>query len=196
MAGERIRGRTRHSTGSIEDWTLAVRCEREGWYEIRWNGGEPIAVEVIIHEFDDVSERFRFRIGGRERDVVLNRSRDADGGVGVGLDGYHARVEAGLRTRAAMDAGRAGRDAEWLFAPSQSLVAEVLVAAGDDVSPGQPLIRLESMKVLTTLDAPRAGVAAEVLVKAGQSVEGGQRLVRFAVPPTDTRHDTKKGEPT
>jgi propionyl-CoA carboxylase alpha chain len=52
----------------------------------------------------------------------------------------------------------------------------VLVAAGDSVEPGQPLVVLEAMKMEHTVAAPAAGVITELRVQAGQQVDSGAVL--------------------
>jgi len=58
-------------------------------------------------------------------------------------------------------------------------VAEVKVAAGDEVATEQELLILESMKMLTPIPAPVAGTVDAVLVQADDSVTDGQLLVRI-----------------
>jgi propionyl-CoA carboxylase alpha chain len=56
-------------------------------------------------------------------------------------------------------------------------VVRVLVAAGNAVSAGDPLVVLEAMKMEHTVSAPAAGQVAEVAVEPGQQVEAGALLV-------------------
>jgi propionyl-CoA carboxylase alpha chain len=55
----------------------------------------------------------------------------------------------------------------------------VLVAPGDAVSAGQPLVLLEAMKMEHRVLAPADGTVAEVRVEAGQYVDAHQVLVTF-----------------
>jgi len=56
-------------------------------------------------------------------------------------------------------------------------VVRVLVAAGDTVEKGQPLVVLEAMKMEHTVSAPAGGSVTDVRVSAGQQVEAGSVLV-------------------
>jgi biotin carboxyl carrier protein len=56
----------------------------------------------------------------------------------------------------------------------------VLVAVGDDVVVGQPLVVVEAMKMENELRAKRAARVVEVLVAAGATVESNAKLVRFS----------------
>ncbi|GIH08671.1 acetyl/propionyl-CoA carboxylase subuit alpha [Rhizocola hellebori] len=64
-----------------------------------------------------------------------------------------------------------------LCAPMPGMVTEVLVAVGDKVEAGQPLLRLEAMKMQHTVQAPTAGVVNELSVGKGQQVDSGAPLV-------------------
>jgi biotin carboxyl carrier protein len=59
-------------------------------------------------------------------------------------------------------------------------VLRVLVAAGDEVEPRQPLVVLEAMKMETPLVAPFAATVAEVHVAEGDRVSGGALLVELS----------------
>ena len=58
-------------------------------------------------------------------------------------------------------------------------VLEVCVAAGSDVSTGQRMLVLESMKMEHALPAPRSGRVATVDVEPGQQVSPGQLLISY-----------------
>ena len=72
------------------------------------------------------------------------------------------------------DAGRAGST----VAPMPGRVIAVLVAAGDTVAAGQPLLTMEAMKMEHQVVAPYAGTVGEVFVQAGQQLDGGQPLLK------------------
>jgi propionyl-CoA carboxylase alpha chain len=59
----------------------------------------------------------------------------------------------------------------------------VLVAAGDTVTAGQPLLWLEAMKMQHRIVAPAAGVLTELNVSPGQQVEVGVVLAIVAPVP-------------
>ncbi|USK35588.1 acetyl-CoA carboxylase biotin carboxyl carrier protein subunit [Bacillus sp. F19] len=56
-------------------------------------------------------------------------------------------------------------------------VLNVLVAAGDEVTAGQDVIMLESMKMEIPLDSPENGVVEEVKTEAGDFVNEGDVLI-------------------
>ena len=59
------------------------------------------------------------------------------------------------------------------------IIKQVLVAQGQDVKAGEPMVIMEAMKMEMTLPAPRDGVIAEVLVTDGVQVSDGVALVRL-----------------
>jgi biotin carboxyl carrier protein len=53
----------------------------------------------------------------------------------------------------------------------------VLVAAGDQVHTGDPLVILEAMKMEQQITAPQDGVVSRVLCHEGEQVAAGTELV-------------------
>jgi acetyl/propionyl-CoA carboxylase alpha subunit/acetyl-CoA carboxylase carboxyltransferase component len=77
-------------------------------------------------------------------------------------------------------AHRVSRDeAGVVRAPSSSLVVAVIVAPGDEVQAGSPVVVLEAMKMEMTVVATHAGRIREVLVAGSTHVNAGAPLVSF-----------------
>lgn len=66
-----------------------------------------------------------------------------------------------------------------LYAPMPGRIVKVLCRAGDEVTPGAPLVVLEAMKMENELVAPRGGSVAEIFVREGDTVEARARLVKL-----------------
>jgi len=62
-------------------------------------------------------------------------------------------------------------------APMPGRIIAVLVADGDTVKPGQPLVRLEAMKMEHTLTAAIAGKVDQLACAVGQQIEEGVTLL-------------------
>lgn len=62
-------------------------------------------------------------------------------------------------------------------APMPGMVVEVHTAQGDKVVKGQPLITIESMKILTIITAPRDGEVAKVIFEPGKTFDKNAALV-------------------
>ncbi|MFI4949307.1 MAG: acetyl/propionyl/methylcrotonyl-CoA carboxylase subunit alpha [Alphaproteobacteria bacterium] len=128
----------------------------------------------------------------------------ADGGASVTLDGARSRaiVLAYVDTLAVFIDGEswrlervdqlappAGADvhAGRLSAPMPGRVVQLLVAAGDSVRQGQPLIVIEAMKMEHTIAAPRNGAVEMVRYAVGDLVEESAELIVLSDPAAESR---------
>jgi len=68
-----------------------------------------------------------------------------------------------------------------LTAPMPGKIVAVMVAAGDCVERGAPLVILEAMKMEHTITAPTAGVVARIPFAVGAIVSEGEELLAFEV---------------
>jgi pyruvate carboxylase subunit B len=66
-----------------------------------------------------------------------------------------------------------------LQAPMPGKILELLVAEGDDVEEGRPVVILEAMKMENELKAPVSGVVASVSVSQNDNVEKNQPLLEI-----------------
>ena len=66
------------------------------------------------------------------------------------------------------------------------VVVELLVAEGQAVSAGQPLLILEAMKMQNEIAAPAEGVVSAIHVEAGRAVAAGEKLLSLSEPPSET----------
>ena len=112
-------------------------------------------------------------IDGRRRRAVVARTRDR---IHVALDG-HAYVFEPVDDAHGGAAGGAGSGT--VVAPMPGKVVNVLVAPGDTVTPGQPLVVVEAMKMETTLVAEIEGTVKAVNVETGSMVDAGAVLVEI-----------------
>jgi len=90
-------------------------------------------------------------------------------------EGTHPGGEAGIR------------------APMPGLVANVLVAVGDEVQRGQTIVVLEAMKMENDLTTPRAGRVRSLRVVKGQAVSQGEVLATIGDPDSDTEPGASDG---
>ncbi len=66
-----------------------------------------------------------------------------------------------------------------LESPMPGVVTRVMVAAGDEVKKGQPLLAIEAMKMEHLIRATRDGRVRELRARAGDMVNGGVPLVEM-----------------
>jgi biotin carboxyl carrier protein len=171
--------------GDVRQFEVELRAQK------KQNETEPGAPHAI-----------RIAIDGRE--VAATVAAMPDGSAIVELRGRRVRVAgARLRSSLAVSAGplaaefvvvegRAAHRAGGLAAPEVDApmpgkVLKVLVAQGQPVEHGDPLIVLEAMKMETTLYAESPAIVAKICVEAGQMVDHGARLIELSPLATAAR---------
>jgi len=119
-------------------------------------------------------DELALEIDGRPCRALVARLRDR---VHVALEGLVYTFETGEAMRAT---GHAGGGSGLVTAPMPGKIIAVLVAEGDTVEAGQPLVLVEAMKMETTLAAEIAGRVQKVGAAPGELVEAGQILIEIA----------------
>ena len=76
-------------------------------------------------------------------------------------------------------------------APMHGVVQEVVVAAGDTVAPGQPLLVLEAMKMQQQILAPVAAIVMEIHTRPGQQVVSGDLLITLGENAAEGGEETR-----
>jgi oxaloacetate decarboxylase (Na+ extruding) subunit alpha len=109
--------------------------------------------------------RYDVRVNGRVYEVEVAES------------GALARLEPAANPPSPPAAAANGKP---LAAPLAGTVVKVLVAAGDAVRSGQPVVVLEAMKMETDVSAPQDGTVVEVRVEEGDAVSVGDTLMRLS----------------
>ncbi len=80
----------------------------------------------------------------------------------------------------AQGSGSGGSGPLTIKAPMPGVVKEVLVATGDQVEQGAPLLVLEAMKMNNQIRSPRAGSVTRLAVHPGQRLNRGDELLTLA----------------
>lgn len=68
---------------------------------------------------------------------------------------------------------------KWGMTMQEAVVSEWLVAVGDTVTEGQPIVRVESDKVDAEVEAPASGTLVEIVVPDSESAEVGAVIGRI-----------------
>lgn len=126
--------------------------------------------ELDVHSAQLNGNNLRLDVAGKRFNATVV---DDSAKLHVFVNGNYQVLEKVVRGLAG-DAEEAGGN---LTAPMPGTVIEVLVAEGDTVEAGQPLIILEAMKMEHTINAPTAGTVSEVLYAAGDLVGDGAELL-------------------
>jgi biotin carboxyl carrier protein len=118
-------------------------------------------------------------LDGRNFVVDLDKRR-AGIAASVGTSETMLQVEDALHRRLATAASpRGAARGESIRAPIAGKVVKVLVAVGDTVAPGAPVIVLEAMKMENELVSERGGTVSAVSKQAGQAVDTGDLLIEL-----------------
>lgn len=139
----------------------------DGGYRVQVDGALPVGASLEQIE----SGVYRVRLGDRVETVEMAARGDT---TFIRAFGRAFVLEI---TDPVEQAARAGGGRNTACAPMPGMVVAIAVAEGEDVSLGQPLVTIESMKMLTLIKAPRDGRVARVHVAEGQSFDKNAVLV-------------------
>ena len=159
--------RTLDFAGESAHYPVAVTYHAEGW-----------SVAAAGHEA-------RMRLAGRHGSHLSLKLGDATVQGNVVRDGEEVHVfHAGSHTAlTCLDplahAGEAEAEGGRLTAPMPGKIVAVLVAEGDTVEKGKPLLIMEAMKMEHTIAAPHDGKVEELLYAVGDQVAEGAQLLAF-----------------
>jgi glutaconyl-CoA/methylmalonyl-CoA decarboxylase subunit gamma len=138
---------------------------------------EPGSGRKLAAEVNQDERGVTVRVDGRVFDLLVEGRAPE---LHVFASGRRAsvRVES-ERQRAAAAVRSAGSSASGgiVNSPMPGKIAKLLVAEGDQVEAGAPLVVVEAMKMENELVAPRAGTVHAIFVKPGDTVDGGAQLV-------------------
>jgi pyruvate/2-oxoglutarate dehydrogenase complex dihydrolipoamide acyltransferase (E2) component len=68
---------------------------------------------------------------------------------------------------------------KWGMTMQEATISEWLVAVGDAVTEGQPIVRIESDKVEADVESPGNGTVSEIVVAEGEDAEVGSVIARI-----------------
>ncbi|CAA7619635.1 Acetyl-/propionyl-coenzyme A carboxylase alpha chain (Includes: Biotin carboxylase; Biotin carboxyl carrier protein) [Magnetospirillum sp. LM-5] len=145
---------------------VTVHFRTDGW-EVDLDGGT-----MRVRGASRQGRRITAELDGERRSAsVVTDGFD----ITVLLDGASWRLKLDDPSAKAADQDGPGS----LAAPMTGRVVQVLVAAGDRVERGQPLMVVEAMKMEHTIAAPADGTVKEVLYAVGDQVADGAELLAF-----------------
>lgn len=150
-------------------------------YEVEVNGdtvllnGAPVNVDLVR---SGNTELYSVLLDGHSYEMLVNADRF---NYQISVRGVQLQVQ--VEDERARRLNRARRlpslpEGELaITAPIPGLVVRVLVAEGDTLEEGQPVVLLEAMKMENELRATRGGVVKSVMAAAGQRVDQNAPLI-------------------
>jgi 3-methylcrotonyl-CoA carboxylase alpha subunit len=155
-------------------YPVSVTYQANGWNVAL---GETKAAMQIATQH---GTHFTLKLG--EQTVQGNVVRDGET-FHVFIGGAHSAL---ICTDPLAHAGEAEAEGGRLTAPMPGKIVAVLVAAGDTVEKGTPLLIMEAMKMEHTIAAPHDGEVEELLYAVGDQVTEGAQLLSFKVAEAKT----------
>lgn len=138
--------------------------------------------EQRLQVSDSEPEYASLTVEGKFRRVIHLGEQRAE--IQMAVKGETAHIRAFDRTftlrvvdpveQAAQESGGGSSSAR---APMPGTVVEIQVAPGDSVTKGQPMITIESMKILTVITSPRDGEVSDIHFKPGDTFDKNAVLV-------------------
>ena len=164
----------------------SVRGQGAIWQACIFAGEELLGVEEIevsvvpVQSGSETSTKVQMELSGTNPRQMTFRYNATDGlfRVEVGSRHYWAAESPGLSTET-LQTPLHLKDEDNLESPMPGKVLKVMVAAGDIVTDGQPLVIVEAMKMEFTVKAPHDGKVERVRYSVGQQVAVGDVLVEL-----------------
>ena len=144
----------------------SVFPQNESEFSVRVNG-EWLTVEIPEMEAPFAKQEW-LMVNGRPYEITFHKDLDWIRAYG-GLHRLEVRDAEALISKPASGDGR-------IKAPIPGIVTRVMVAQGQEVVMGEPLLILEAMKMENEIRAPKAGVVKSLPVGEGQTVLRDQVL--------------------
>lgn len=164
---------------TIRDTVRVVTIEPEGArYRVSWSepGADGVGVEEthLVDLLRPSAEAFQMLIDDASWEAGCVASPD---GYLVDVVGVTTAVGVVDPRRKALRLG-AAHAGGLVSTQMPGRVVRILVAVGDAVRKGQPLVVVEAMKMENELKSPVDGVVGEIYVSEASAVESGARLIR------------------
>lgn len=160
---------------TVNNQTFVIEVNREG--EVIVDGE---ARTVDFRGLEGKQAIYSLLLNNKSYEAVVEE-RDGQYHVLMAGDLYEVEVTDERLQRLAEAAGGsagAGGTGELLIrSPMPGMIVAVPVIEGQEISKGETLVILESMKMENELKAPRDGVVSRIYVKTGDSVEQNKGLV-------------------
>jgi biotin carboxyl carrier protein len=159
---------------ATQEFVVDVQDLPSGALSISVNG------RTVEADVQPVGEQLSVRVNGQMVDLTTEGTAPEVGVIGRGYRTYVAVESERQRAANAVKKGGTRGSENVVRAPMPGRIVKILVARGDAVVAGQPLLVMEAMKMENELKAKAPATIGEVHVGPGEAVEGGAKLVTLA----------------
>lgn len=142
----------------LSDTELAVELDGE-------------TIPVTVRSLSNPESLDWILVGNRSYEVVIDRDLHWVEAIGRLYQVTTHDLESGVARPVSGDAR--------IKAPIPGVITRLLVAVGDTVQAGQPVMILEAMKMENEIRAPRSGQVSQLAVSVGQGVGLGELLAEI-----------------
>lgn len=170
--------------GQVFELSLAKGAE-DGSFLLEVASGEGRSGQTPVSLEHVYGDKYQIRMGNRSAPVFISRTAAGYRTVLYGHE-FSARVEEArlYRLKEEMAVLMGGGGPTDVVAPMPGLVLSIEVEEGQEVTAGQGVAVVESMKMENEIRAQAGGVVEKVIVEPGQAVDKGETLVRIVEPVT------------
>ena len=150
--------------------------------------GAPDCSQISVGNTEAMAGDLAVSTRTRQYSLLLNNRsfeglvEDTEDGLRVWVEGEPFELQVVDARLKGLGGGRAAAAADKKAAmttPMPGMIVGVACSVGDQVTKGQPLVTLESMKMRNDLKSPRDGIIKEIKVGAGQTDAKGEVMIVF-----------------
>jgi len=150
-----------------ENIFIAAACGDKGITFLK--GEAKVSVRKNVAKKGGASE-YTVTIGGTKYGVKLEDGKATVNGKSMPLD-----IKEGIEAAAASSGVKTeSADSTMIKSPLPGTITKVLVAVGDHVNAGDPIVVIEAMKMETEIKSNVAGTVSDIEVSKGQQITAGQ----------------------
>lgn len=155
-----------------------VRVEsRAGQLHVKFDDGKEEAVDLVYYGHNCTylspeGKTFYANVVGEKADYTVWRPH---GNLTFSVESEYRRIVSLLR-------GQEFENENHVYAKMPGKIVKILVAEGQKLEKGQPVLVMEAMKMENEIRAARAAQVTRLCVKEGQAVETGELLLELEGP--------------
>ncbi len=171
-------------SGTVEDSAAFARVRIESLgdnaFKAIFEDGSTLHLDLRhVYNLASGLSHLSLTVGGKRESLLLTHTCASEWNIDHAGVHRTLTLEEKKSRHAFRNTATTQRAAASLLAPMPATIVEILVSETHVVDEGQPLLRIEAMKMVMTLSAPARRVVRTLHVAPGESVPAGHLLVTF-----------------